>query len=282
MRITLCFLAVLLAGSTLRAQSQAESKDQNQAQSQAKPADQAKPAQPVPEVLKPSVYVRRFSFGLLFGGSPFTMVPKRDVNPITTVPPIDAYYATTDQSGHITYGATAQLAITERMAVNATFLIRKFGYTMSGDIYTGVNNPATLEDERTHIDNTENTTARLYDVPVVLRFYSKDRHDSGIRGFLEAGAAIRHVTHVRTSIDTQTTPPGAISATDSCCDTTPARIAHQNAPGIVAGVGFQVIDPVGIRVVPEIRYIRWLSDVFSNQSTSMQRNQLEVTIALTF
>jgi hypothetical protein len=47
-------------------------------------------------------------------------------------------------------------------------------------------------------------------------------------------------------------------------------------------MGLQLIDPFGIRVVPEVRYTRWLDDMFYYQSTITQRNQIEAVISLSF
>jgi hypothetical protein len=94
---------------------------------------------------------------------------------------------------------------------------------------------------------------------------------------VEGGAAIRRVSRVSTATDT-TINDGTLS----CCDNTPAPVARRQVRGLVAGAGLQFIDPVGVRVVPEVRYTRWTGTPFDSPSLSIQRNQIEAVISLTF
>lgn len=229
------------------------------------------------EVLKPGTFVRRFSIGVSLSVMGLPTVPKGDANIITTNPAADSLYSTTDASKRVGFGATAQVAITERFAVSGSVLIRKVGYKKNSDIYRGTDNPLTIADERTYVVQNEDTRARFMDIPVTVRYYFKDRHVSGPRGFVEGGAAIRRVSRVSTATDT-TINNGDLS----CCDNTPAPIARRQVHGLVAGAGLQFIDPVGVRVVPEVRYTRWSGTPFDSPSLSIQRNQIEAVISLTF
>ena len=148
---------------------------------------------------------------------------------------------------------------------------------MRSNIYRGVDNILTVVDERTNTVHNEDTRAKFYDLPVTVRFYTKGRHEEGMRGFLEGGMALRRVSSIKTSIDTTIN-----SGTTQCCDVTPARPNLRTARGVVAGAGFQLIDELGIRVVPGVRYTRWMGETFKASPTSTQRNQVEVTITLTF
>jgi hypothetical protein len=236
------------------------------------------PVPPVqPEVLKPGTYVRRFSIGASLSVMGRQTVPKGDANVFTTSPAADSLYSTTDASKRVGFGATAQVAITERFAVSASVLIRKVGYKKNSDIYRGTDNPLTIADERTYVVQNEDTRARFMDIPVTVRYYFKDRHVSGPRGFVEGGAAIRRVSRVSTAIDT-TINDGAMS----CCDNTPAPVARRQVRGLVAGAGLQFIDPIGVRVVPGVRYTRWSGQPFDSPALSIQRNQIEAVISLTF
>jgi hypothetical protein len=51
---------------------------------------------------------------------------------------------------------------------------------------------------------------------------------------------------------------------------------------VVAGAGILLIDPLGIHVVPEIRYTRWIDQIFNGPSTTTSQNQLEGTLSLSF
>lgn len=225
---------------------------------------------PAQRVMEPESYVRRFSVGATLSVLGLTLVPDKTSNIVTTTPPVDSLYTTTNGSQRIGYGATAQVLITNRFAVNGSFFLRRIGYKMNSDILEG--NPVT-----THTVINEDTRARLYDVPVVLRFYGKDRYESGVRWFAEAGGVLRRVSHIQTSIDTTVN-----DGTTSCCNVTPATPARRTARGWVAGFGVQFIDPVGIRLVPEVRYTRWLNQTFNSYSTVTRRDQVEGMVSLTF
>jgi hypothetical protein len=255
-----CLLVALLSGAALCAQSQSP------------PSARKAP--------KEETYVRRISAGLTLSVLSFSTVQGGTLSNVTTSPPVDALYTSeraTGTSQWVGYGATAQAAVTDHFAVNAGVFLRRLGYILTSDIFTGVDNPNTSQDDRTHTVTHEHTFAKLIDFPVVVRYYTKNRHSPGPRGFLEAGAALRRVTGIRTSTDS-TVNDGTLT----CCDTTPARPAHSSLKGIVAGAGLQVIDPVGIRVVPEVRYTRWLGEAFTGYATATRRNQIEIMFSLSF
>lgn len=255
-----CLLVALLSGAAVCAQSQSP------------PAARKAPKQ--------EAYVRRISAGLTLSVLGMSTARDGSSSNVTTSPPVDALYATTRTKGlsqWIGYGATAQACITNHFAVSAGVFFRRMGYKLNSDIFTGVDNPNTTADERTHTVTNEDTRARLIDFPVTIRYYTKNRREPGPRAFLEAGGVLRRVTSVRTSTDTTIN-----SGDTSCCDTTAATPAHRSVKGFVGGFGVQLIDPVGIRVIPEVRYTRWMAEPFNAFSTSTRRNQVEVMISLSF
>ena len=226
------------------------------------------------------MFVRRISLGATLSVLLMPTMPKGSSSNVTTSPPFDALYATTPLTGpyqRMGYGATAQLMLTGRLGVNASLFMRRIGYKFNSDIFTGTDNPLTTADERTHTVMNNDTRAKLYDLPVVVRFYGKDRHEAGTRWFAEFGGSIRRVSNIRTAIDT-TINDGTLT----CCDNTPTKPAKRNVHGLVGGAGLQFIDPLGIRVVPEVRYTRWMGETFNSIATITRRNQVEAMISLTF
>ena len=83
---------------------------------------------------------------------------------------------------------------------------------------------------------------------------------------------------IRTSTDTTDA-----SGVNTCC-----TLHGGDARSIAPRLGwwwareFQFMDPLGIHVVPEVRYTRWENPIFDNLTTTMRGNQLEATISLTF
>lgn len=221
-------------------------------------------------------YVRRISAGVSLGvlglpvvkGNTSTATP----NSTTTVD-----YATTNASARIGYGVTVNAAIFDHFAVNVSAIYRRIGYQM-----TTTTTVSTVSTSTNTITNTttglhEDTRVGALEIPIVLRWYAIPREKRGARFFGEAGLAIRDALNPRTSTDTIDASGNA-----ACCIAGPGKIANRITRGYVAGMGVQVIDPIGIRVVPEVRYTRWSNDTFNTFSTRSQRNQLEAVISLTF
>lgn len=211
------------------------------------------------------VYVRRASIGVSLSIVPTLSVFNDSMTQSLTSS--DISWSTTGHKPRVGFGIVTQVALSNRFAVAANPLYRKFGYEMTTSMTT---NSVTT---KMH----EDTRARLIDVPVTLRFYTKSRMDPGPRGFIEVGGALRNVTRIRTQID-HTDADGD----NTCCDSTPATPSHRSIRGLVAGFGLQFIDPVGVRVVPEVRYTRWLAETFNTYSTRTSRNQIEIVLSLTF
>src|SRR5262249_34864321 len=123
----------------------------------------------------------------------------------------------------------------------------------------------------------EDTRTRLIDIPILLRYYNIGRHTPGPRWFVEGGAEWRKTNNLRSSLATTDA-----NGTTSCCTSAPGVPARNNAKGVVSGAGVQLIDPLGIRVVPEVRYTRWFDSIFNATTTNMQRNEVTASFSLTF
>jgi hypothetical protein len=199
-----------------------------------------------------------------------------NVNAATTVA---TQVGTSGASSRIGYGLTAQAAITEHFAVAVGGFLRRAGYiennSGSTTVTTFINGVAqtTTTTTSTRVD----VRARLVDVPVTVRWYGKGRHTPGKRWFVEGGGAWRDVENIKSSLS-------AIDASgnNTCCTFNTVEPAHKQARGAVVGAGAQFIDPFGIRVIPEVRYIRWLTPIFDDPTTRTQRNQVEAELTLSF
>ena len=220
-------------------------------------------------------YVRRFSIAASLSVLALDTMKDNTTGQVNNQ--IDAIYATTVQSKRIGYGATGQIAITNHLAISAGIFIRKASYAMNSDVFTGTDNILTLIDERKHTITNETTTARFYDIPVTVRYFVKGRQEKGAHLFLEAGGVIRKVSGISSSIDSTIN-----AGTTTCCVTTPITPHKKNTNGLVGGVGVHLVDPLGIRLIPSVRYTYFLDSPFNTFSTKNKRNQIEAIITIGF
>lgn len=231
-----------------------------------------------PDALKVHYGVRRFSIGATLSVQILKPIADRTTSDVQTniAVPIDAIYDTTGAFRRIGFGATGQIMLTNHFGVAAELLMARASYVMNSDVFTGVDKPNTAADERTHTVRSEDTRARFYDLPVMLRWYNKSRKVGGVRFFAEGGASWRRVSNIKSTIDTN------INSGTTTTSTSPITPKNRTVLGYTAGLGILAIDPIGIRVIPEVRYTRWSADTFNSFSTISARNQLEAGISLSF
>lgn len=198
---------------------------------------------------------------------------------VTNSSTVTTDYSTTNASGRIGYGITLQAGLTDHFAVAAGIYYRKLGAIFNTSVNTTTNivSGGVVIPTTTTTSTRDDIRAHLFDVPIVLRYYGKNRHTPGPRWFAEAGVAWRDAAGARAS-ESATDATGV----QSCCTSIAADPAHRNSRGFVGGVGLQFIDPFGIRVVPEVRYTRWVNQVFNAFTTHTQQNQVEANITLSF
>lgn len=192
---------------------------------------------------------------------------------------VSTQYQTQGASERLGYGLTLQGRITGHFYVDVSALLQHIGYQLTTTVSTtttmvlnGTSFPSTSTTS-TH----EDTRARVIDVPLVVRYYGTGKRPRSPRWFLELGGAWREANNIRTSIDSTD-----VNGNLTCCTNTAAIPQHRSTIGEVAGAGITFTDEFGIKVTPEVRYTRWINEIFDNQSTRTGRNQLEAGISLTF
>jgi len=223
-------------------------------------------------------YVRRFSAGGTLSVLGLSLISS-GTNTITNSSTVNTMYQTTGASSRIGYGGTAQVMLTDHFGVAIGGLLRKIGYQLNTTVTTTA--PQVISGVVTQVTTStilhEDTRAKLIDIPGVVRYYAHSRHDPGAHWFFEGGGAWRKVESIRTSTDFTNA-----SSVLSCCTNTPATPAHASVFGIVAGAGVQLVDAFGVRVVPEVRYTRWMNPVFHAFTTNTQQNEVAVGFSITF
>jgi hypothetical protein len=203
-------------------------------------------------------------------------ISEKEATTTTTSPAVETRSHTVPKSYLIGGGITLQLAVLERIALCTNLFYRKVEYEETTNIFVGVDNPNTTADERQGTNLSDKTRAHYWDIPILVRIYNLRRHEEGNRWFFEVGPSLRYARGIG-SVRTRQPPGGQVTPVEG--NVTPAS---RELLGATAGFGLQLIDPVGVRVVPEVRYTRWFGQIFSNRTTQTARNQLEVGISLTF
>jgi len=209
---------------------------------------------------------RRFSFGGRLNGLPFNVLNNKDVN-LTPANSTASYaYDTTNSYLQIEFGPSLEFRVTRNFALSAEFLYHRLNYNMT-DTITADGNVTTV---------SEQTSARLWDAPVMVRWRGLAETGFLSHLYFAGGGELRNVSHIRTS-NLTTLPDGATSSDNIA--TVPSK---RDLMGAVVGVGMRFVDDFGIKLTPEMRFTRWMGETFDNESTRSRRDELLIGIALTF
>ena len=222
----------------------------------------------------------RFAVGFRVRSLPFRSLSVMDNNRImtTTLVSRTAYdwaLNTNSRSPRFGGGPAVEIRLGRRMTATAELIFHRLRYERKTDIYSGTDDPATSNDERSHTNMTENTKARLWDLPLMLHY--RGLRSSGIlsRLYLAAGVSARTASRVRTA--NQVTNADGSSSSDAV----PTQASRRNLLGPVVGIGFRFIDDFNIKVTPEVRYTRWSGATFASDTTRSPKDQLEFGIGFT-
>ena len=168
-------------------------------------------------------------------------------------------------------GLTVEYAARPRVLVSVDVLYSWFSYT--SNLITNV----TAADGISTITGTnEATSARYWDLPILARYTTRPARLASTRLLLGGGVSFRRASDVKTSTLTLNAD-GSQTASQ-----TPRTLTNQTIYGVEATAGVRVKDEFGIKVTPEVRYIRWLNDLFTGWPGQQRRNELQVVVGLTF
>jgi hypothetical protein len=187
----------------------------------------------------------------------------------------DWNFNTTSRSPMAGIGPAFEFELGKRTTVTAEVLYDRLSYQKVTNTYSGSDDPTTGNDERSRLTITENTKARLFDVPLLVHHSPFRRPGVWSHLYFSAGVTDRILTTIRTS-NSITYADGTAGA-----NWDRAQASKSNLLGAVVGVGFRFIDDFNIKVTPEIRYTRWAGGTFGTDSTQSPRNQIEIGLAFT-
>ncbi len=167
-------------------------------------------------------------------------------------------------------GVAGYYYLTKTLSLNLDFIYRRTGYSTTDVL-----------DDATTTSYFSRTRANYFDFPLLARYHSGRYHLLHSPVFIEGGPTLRYVEQITTSTTVDTTVNSAV--TSVCCTEIPDRPDHRAAIGITAGVGLRLPpDQLGVRIVPEIRYTRWMQSTFSAAPTMSNRDQAEVLLTISF
>jgi hypothetical protein len=234
------------------------------------------PAPPAAPEKTSEAFSRKLAVGLRVRTMPFrsfSVMDNGQAMNTTTVSKVnyDSNFNTVSHSFMLGGGLALEMPLSRRTLVTAELLFDRLRYDKVTDVYWGTNDPTTAADERSHKTTTENSKARLFDLPVLVH---RNLRSSGFlsRFYLAGGATARLVTTVRTT--NNITNADATTANNQ----NQAPVAKRTVFGATVGAGFRFVDEFNIKVTPEVRYTRWNGMTFNQDSTRSPRNQLEVGI----
>jgi hypothetical protein len=238
------------------------------------PAPPADPNQP--QRIKERHYVRKFSIGATVGLSVLNQFSKTtETADIASNPPVHLIAEIDTRNDRGILGATIHFAFTNRMTFAVSPSYRKTAFHTFIQRFEGVNNPNTPIDERAFTRINEDTSARYFDIPLLVRRYNIEHTEPGKRWFYEGGVTYRAVRNVKTARETDPEPGDPVK------DNVP--LPHKNSViGAVVGIGGQFVDDFGIRATPEVRYTYWLNRPFDSLNGRSRIHQIEILLTIGF
>ncbi|MGA2268443.1 MAG: outer membrane beta-barrel protein [Bryobacteraceae bacterium] len=223
----------------------------------------------VPTIRRPSIGVRfQYTLTRLFETSSATAS--------TTQPIADYNYSGSSSSRGVVLTPNLEYRLTNKLSVGLEFQFHHAQYTQVTQIRTGKPDPNSPIDNRKVTTVTQTTTASYWELPLLAHYYGLRRHGLLSRVYLSAGPVYRRVANIRTG-NTYQNADGTTNYNEI-----PATPDRTNQFGAVAGVGFRLVDDFRIKVMPEVRFTRWLNTTFHGPAYRSEVNQGTVGIGLSF
>lgn len=192
----------------------------------------------------------------------------------TTSPPTVTDTTVETAGAPFTGGGSIRYDFKERFGVGADVLYRRGGYKSTVTVSEQVTDSNSSADLL--LNTFEETRAHLWDIPILGRYYFKDRSAGGVRPYVTGGLALRFATGA--SSITEITDDDQVTDTDL----TTIGPANDTTLGGVVGLGFRAADDVGVKLDVEFRYTRWADRIFQSGPANSNSNQADVLVAFTF
>jgi hypothetical protein len=229
---------------------------------------------PAPQPTKGQSFLRRFSPGLRISAMGLDLLETKKTTVSYTELEYD--YSPESKSARVGGGPALEFRATRKMFFSLDLLHHRFGYKTTTEVYAGVKDPNASTDERKKTTILEKTRASFWDLPVLARYSVFNPQDERKKAFVGGGFVLRRVRGIHTA--TETTNPDSTT----CCTETPATPSHRSAGGVIASAGWRLVDDLGIKVIPEVRYTHWLADTFAGPTGPARKGELQILVGITF
>lgn len=225
---------------------------------------------------EPQPVVRRPSIGIriqLLPGRPFgTSVVERS----TTSPVAEYADSATSASGGYTVAPTLEYRLTDRFSLRTEFRLHRTHYQQKSEMLSGEKDPNAVTDDRRTSTITVTTKANYWEIPLLVQYHGLRRTRLLSRAYLLGGMEFRHAGKIRTGNE--------YSWADGVTDynETPSGVARRNLVGATVGIGIRFVDDLRIKIMPEVRYVRWSGSTFEGTAFHSLVNQCEAGIGVSF
>jgi hypothetical protein len=219
---------------------------------------------------------RRYSFGVRVDFLESKSFSLSTVTSTVTKPAADYSTTSTSDSSRLDGGITSEVRVWRKFTLGLEAYYHPVQYNQVVSVKAGVAPASGTTDTRVASTYTEATRANYWDFPLLVRY--RGIRNSGIFSHVYplGGIEARYAGNVRTSNTTQ------LSNGTNSYNEIAAHPAHRTIIGGVVGIGMRFVDPVGLKIMPEIRFIKWQSPTFQGTSYRSLTNQLEAGVGLNF
>jgi hypothetical protein len=243
------------------------------------------------KVEKPASH-RRLSYGFRVEAYPLPLFKTSYATSSVTKPIADFTYTATTSSQRAAPGATIAYRLTNHISFTGEFYLQHAKYTQTATERTGKKDPNASTDDRPVTTIIQTTTANYWVAPVLVRYEHLPRLLPTLpdvplmpkislrrmlsHGYVAGGFEFRHVGRIRTANDI-TNPDLSTNYNEIA-----ATASRANQFGALIALGLKFADEFGIKVIPEVRLIRWQGYTFEGPGYKSTPYQAEAGLGISF
>jgi hypothetical protein len=227
---------------------------------------------------------RRLSYGFRVEAFPLPLFKTSTATSSTTNPIADYTFTASTNSPKAAPAASVAFRLMTHLTLVGEFYLQHAKYTQTSTERTGKLDPNASTDTRPVTTIIQSTEANYWVFPVMARwdkipgFLPRAIPGRRLRShaYVAGGVEFRHVGRIRTGNDI-TNPDLTTNYNE-----TPAPVNLTNQFGGLVALGLRFKDDFGIKVTPELRFIRWKGYTLQGPGYQSQPYQAEVGLGISF